>query len=141
MLTKSTAEQLGLSDRLDPVESIFGGARYLRIVEAKIPARIPMPDRLWLALAGYNVGFGHLEDARILTQRRGGDPDSWMDVKESLPLLSKKKYYKTLKRGFARGIQAVSFVKNIRSYYDMLVHFSNSNRPVLQSAEIESGAT
>lgn len=141
MLTKSTAEQLGLSSRLDPVESILGGARYLRIVKSKIPARIPMPDRLWLALAAYNIGFGHLEDARILTQRHGGNPDSWINVRESLPLLSKKKYYETVKRGFARGKQAVSFVENIRSYYDMLVQYSNRNRPVSLLSNIESDAT
>lgn len=140
MLTKNTADQLGLTDRADPEESIFGGARYLRIVDKKIPARIPAPDRLWLALAGYNVGFGHLEDARILTQRHGGNPDRWMDVKQSLPLLSKKKYYKTLKRGFARGQQAVTFVENIRSYYDMLVHYSNKDQPLLKKAEIKPGA-
>ena len=140
MLTKTTARQLGLTDRSDPEESIFGGARYLRIVDAKIPPRIAAPDRLWLALAGYNVGFGHLEDARILTQRHGGNPDRWMDVKKSLPLLSKEKYFKTVKRGFARGRQAVIFVENIRSYYDMLVHYSNKGQTSSKKAAIKPGA-
>ena len=121
MLTQATAEQLGVNNRLDPRESILGGARYIRIVEEKIPERIPEPDRLWLTLAGYNVGFGHLEDARILTQRLGGNPDTWSDIKKNLPLLSQEKYYKQLKRGYARGREPVNYVDNIRGYYELLI--------------------
>ena len=108
--------------------SILGGARYVRIIQAKLPDRIRQPDRLWLALAGYNVGFGHLEDARILTQRQGGTPDRWEDVKRRLPLLSQKKYYTTLKRGYARGEEPVTYVENVRSYYDMLLWDTNQTR-------------
>ena len=120
MLTKSTASQLGIEDRLDPEESIVGGARYLRIIEEKIPERIAEPDRLWLTLAGYNLGFGHLEDARILTQSQGGDPDKWADVKQRLPLLSQKNWYQKTKYGYARGREALTYVDNIRSYYDLI---------------------
>lgn len=125
MLTLDTAKQLGIRNRLDPKESILGGARYLRIVEEKIPERIPEPDRLWLTLAGYNIGFGHLEDARILTQAQGGDPDRWSDVRERLPLLNRKAYRRQLKYGRANGIQAVEYVENIRNYYDLLVWYDN----------------
>ena len=90
-------------------------------MEKKIPELVTKPDRLWLSLAGYNVGFGHLEDARILTQRQGGDPDKWFDVKKRLPLLSQKKHYQTVKHGYARGREPVSYVDNIRNYYDLLV--------------------
>ena len=121
MLTRDTAKQLGVEQRTNAEQSILGGARYVRLVEKKIPDRIKEPDRLWLALAGYNVGFGHLEDARILTQRQGGDPDKWVDVKQRLPLLSKKKWYKTLRHGYARGHEPVDYVDNVRSYYDLLV--------------------
>ncbi len=121
MLTRGTAKQMGVSSRTDPAQSILGGARYLRVVEKKIPKRILEPDRLWLALAGYNIGFGHLEDARILTQRNGKDPDKWSDVKRYLPLLAQEKYYKTLKHGYARGREPVKYVDNVRSYYDLLM--------------------
>lgn len=90
MLTRATADQVGVEDRNDPQQSIMGGARYLRIVEKKIPDRIDPVNRLWFTLAGYNVGFGHLEDARILTERDGGNPDLWIDVKQRLPLLAQK---------------------------------------------------
>lgn len=121
MLTDSTAGELGIADRLDPVESIHGGAAYLRYMLQRLPAHIEEPDRTWLALAAYNIGYGHLHDARLLTRRRGGNPDRWMDVKENLPLLTQKQWYKDTRYGYARGFEAVQYVQNIRSYYDMLV--------------------
>ncbi len=120
MLTNDTAEQLGVEDRTDPEESINGGADYLRWVRGKIPERIPEPDRTWLALATYNIGFGHLEDARRLTERGGGDPDRWNDVRSHLPLLARKKYYETVRHGYARGGEAVAYVENIRTFFDLL---------------------
>jgi membrane-bound lytic murein transglycosylase F len=120
MLTRATAKQVGISKRTDPEQSILGGARYIRLMKKKIPKRIKEPDRLWLALAGYNVGFGHLEDARIITQHQGGDPDKWADVKQRLPLLSQKKWYKTTRHGYARGREPVQYVDNIRGFYDLL---------------------
>lgn len=137
MLTRATAAQLGLNNRRDPAQSIIGGARYLHLLDKKIPARIQHPDRLWMTLAGYNIGFGHLEDARILTQRQGGNPDLWQDVKARLPLLRQKKYYKTLKRGFARGNEAVTYVENIRSFYDMLIHRNMDLQPTIKSAAVD----
>ncbi len=131
MLTQSTARQLGIKNRVDPESSISGGARYLLRVRGKIPDRIDEPDRTWMALAGYNVGFGHLEDARVLTERAGKDPDRWSDVREHLPLLSQRKYYSTVRRGYARGWEPVLYVDNIRSYYDLLQwYFSERNRRI-----------
>lgn len=121
MLTQNTARHVGIDNRLDPTKSIIGGARYFQMVKRKVPERIPEPDRTWLALAAYNVGFGHLEDARILTEINGGDPDRWIDVRENLPLLTQKKWYSRTKHGYARGREPVIYVENIRSYYDILV--------------------
>jgi membrane-bound lytic murein transglycosylase F len=120
MLTHDTAHSLGLDDRKDPLQSIQGGARYFERVMGKIPKRITGLDRIWLALASYNIGYGHLEDARILTEIQGGDPDVWEDVRASLPLLTQKKWYGRVKRGYARGWQPVHYVDNIRSYYEVL---------------------
>lgn len=123
MLTQGTARQMGVQERVDPRQSILGGARYFTRVKNKIPARIREPDRTWFALASYNIGFGHLEDARKLTDRRGGDPDKWIDVKQQLPLLSREEWYKKTRHGYARGHEAVNYVDNIRHYFDMLVWF------------------
>lgn len=129
MLTNRTAAELGIEDRIDPANSIRGGAHYLRRILERLPAHIPEPDRTWLALAAYNVGYGHLEDARTITRRRGGDPDRWMDVKESLPLLTQKQWYKDTRYGYARGLEAVQYVQNIRSYYDVLVWQATPRAP------------
>jgi peptidoglycan lytic transglycosylase F len=120
MLTAETAGRVGIADRADARASILGGARYYRLVERTIPGRIPEPDRTWLTLAAYNVGYGHLEDARILTQRLGQDPDSWHDVRANLPLLAQERYYTTLKRGYARGWEPVGFVRNVQTYAELL---------------------
>ena len=128
MLTRQAARRQGVTDRLDPAQSIAGGARHLRWMEERIPARIQEPDRLWLTLASYNVGYGHLEDARILTQRAGADPDRWEAVKRHLPLLSNPKFYRTLKHGKARGGEPVTYVENIRYYYHLLVWWDHQRQ-------------
>ncbi len=120
MLTKAAAKEVKVTDRTDPKQSIFGGAQYLQNVKKKIPKRIQDPDRTFLALAGYNTGFGHLEDARILAKRAGLNPDKWKNVSKMLPLLTKAKYYSTVKHGYARGYEPVTYVKNIRRYLTIL---------------------
>jgi membrane-bound lytic murein transglycosylase F len=127
MLTRITATQVGVENRLDAQQSIHGGAKYFEGILKRIPDRITDPDRAWFALASYNVGFGHLEDARIITQSRGGNPDRWIDVKKSLPLLAREKWYKKTKYGYARGWEPVKYVENIRLYYDHLVGIEDRN--------------
>jgi len=119
MLTQPTARYVGVSRRTDPAQSIHGGARYLRVLKDRL-ADVPEPDRTWLALAAYNVGHGHLQDARRITEDQGGNPDAWVAVKERLPLLRQKEWYAETKYGYARGDEAVTYVENIRTYYDIL---------------------
>jgi len=120
MLTRATAKFVGIKNRLDPEQSIQGGAKYFRSIYDRIPNRINTLDRTWLAMAAYNVGLGHLEDARILTAQHGGDPDKWTDVREALPLLAKRKYYKQTKHGYARGWEPVDYVRNIRNFQTII---------------------
>ena len=120
MLTEHAASAVDVTDREDPAQSIQGGAEYLLQMLAKLPERIPEPDRLWMALAAYNIGFGHLEDARIITQMNGGDADSWMDVREYLPLLTDEKWHSRVRRGYARGDVPVHYVDNVKRYYQLL---------------------
>ncbi len=131
MLTNRTATQLGVKDRLDPEQSIEGGARYFLQMHKRLPSRIPEPDRTWMALAAYNMGMGHLRDVRKLTQKQGGNPDRWQDVNERLPLLSQEKYYRETRYGYARGYEARQYVDNIRSYYDTLVWMDTRAHPML----------
>ncbi|OMG52515.1 lytic transglycosylase F [Azonexus hydrophilus] len=120
MLTEETADRLGVSNRLDARESIIGGARYLNILKDTLPADVEEPDRTWLALAGYNIGPGHLNAARTIGRQLKANPNAWYDMKRVLPLLAKPQYYNRLKSGRARGGEAVILVENIRSYYDIL---------------------
>lgn len=126
MLTLPTASDVGVDNRRDATQSIFGGARYFSLVRERIPEHIPEPDRTWMALASYNVGFYHLQDARVLTERNGGNPDRWIDVREHLPLLSQRKWYTRTRYGYARGREPVIYVRNIRSYYDILTWWTTS---------------
>ncbi|WP_290700475.1 membrane-bound lytic murein transglycosylase MltF [Amphritea sp.] len=120
MLTNAAAKEVDVEDRTDPIQSVIGGAHYLAKVMKKIPKRIQGDDLIWFSLASYNVGYGHLEDARILTSRAGKNPDKWSDVKQFLPLLTQRKYYSTVRHGYARGYEPVLYVKNIRNYFDLL---------------------
>jgi membrane-bound lytic murein transglycosylase F len=120
MLTADTAQAMGIKDRSNAQQSIFAGAHYLAQVREMIPDRIPEPDRTWLTVAAYNVGFGHLEDARIITQTQGKNPDSWEDVRERLPLLAQERWYEHAKRGYARGWEPVQFVDRIQRYLRLL---------------------
>jgi len=133
MLTQETADQVGIGDRLDAAQSIDGGTRYLQSLIERMPTGITEPDRTWMALAAYNIGINHLEDARIITQKQGKDPNKWNDVKKYLPLLAEKAWYKKTKYGFARGLEPVLFVNGVRTYYDVLVKLDEEekarNRP------------
>ena len=128
MLTLDTANQLKIVDREDPVQSIWGGTRYFRGIMDKLPPEIVEPERTWMALAAYNMGIGHLLDARDLTRKLGADPNRWLDVRNSLPLLTQPKHYTKLKYGYARGFEAVNYVGNVRTYFDMLVWITNGSQ-------------
>lgn len=123
MLTRNTAQSLGLTDRIDPEQSISGGARYLSDMMKKVPETVPEEERIWFALAAYNIGYAHMLDARALTARQKGNPDSWADVKQRLPLLSLKPYYQQTTYGYARGHEAYTYVENIRKYHISLVGY------------------
>jgi peptidoglycan lytic transglycosylase F len=137
MLTDGTARLVGIEDREDPRQSIYGGARYFIWVRDKIPKRIKEPDRTWFALAAYNVGFGHLEDARKLTQMHHKDPDSWEDVREHLPLLSQERWYTRVKNGYARGWEPVRYVDAVRGYVEILDWVAGDSRPTTAALDEE----
>lgn len=126
MLTHAAAKDIGVTDRTDIEQSIIGGAQYLQKVLDKVPERVVFPDRLWFALASYNIGFGHLEDARKLTQKAGYNPDIWDNVVRFLPRLSQPEWHYNTRYGYARGKEAVVYVRNIRRFYDVLRHIDDS---------------
>ncbi len=120
-LTEETAKHLGAVDRLNPQASVLAAARYLQDLKDRLPARIAEPDRTWLALAAYNIGIAHLEDARILAQKQKLSADTWSAVKKTLPLLALPEYYEDARFGYARGGMPVAFVDRVRAYYGILL--------------------
>ena len=120
MLTRETGATLGVTDRNDARQSILAGARYFVQVREQIPDRIAEPERTWFALAAYNVGYGHLEDARRLSQSQGGNPDRWSDVSKALPLLAMIEYYENTKHGFARGWEPAHMVAQVQLFLKLL---------------------
>lgn len=137
MLTRNTAQSLGLTDRTDAEQSLDGGMRYLQDMMAKVPEAIPKEERIWFALAAYNMGYAHMLDAMALTKKQKGNPNSWSDVKQRLPLLSQKPYYSRLKYGYARGHEAYAYVENIRKYHISLVgYLSEQERKAAQEMAI-----
>lgn len=136
-LTEETAKTLGVPDRLDARASIRAAGRYLRDLKEKLPARIAEPDRTWLALAAFNIGVAHLEDARVLAQKLKLNPDRWSDVRKALPLLAQPEYYADAKFGYARGGMPVAFVDRVRAYYDILLRAEAPRQPRLTLSENE----
>ena len=128
MLTQETASHLGVTNRLDAAESIDGGARYVQGLISRMPSGITGPDRLWMALAAYNIGFHHLEDARILTQKQGRDPNKWNDVMKYLPWLAGRTWHPRTQHGYGRGMEAGRFVNRVRTYYDVLVKLDEEEK-------------
>ena len=138
MLTEETADRLGVGNRLDPRESILGGARYINLLKDMLPGEVREPDRTWLALAAYNIGPGHFGAGRRLAELMKADPNVWYEMKDILPLLAQPKYYEKVKSGRARGGEAVLLVENIRAYNDILARHEPAYQAV--SAKMESMA-
>jgi len=120
MLTRHTARLVGVKNRLSPKQSVNGGVKHLKELLRRIPSAVEGENRLKFALASYNIGLGHLQDAMKLAKRMRLNPNSWADLKRVLPLLSQKKYYKHLKYGYARGNEPVRYVEAIYDYKDIL---------------------
>jgi membrane-bound lytic murein transglycosylase F len=135
MLTQPVAKSLGVTSRLDAKQNIFAGAKYHAKMKNMFDETVTEPDRTWMALAAYNVGRGHFRDAQALAEKLGKDPDLWIDMKEVLPLLSEKKYYKDLTYGYARGNEPVQYVTRIRDYDDILVQYFREQDPAAKSSK------
>ena len=127
MLTLDTAKDLKIKNRRDPESSIIGGARYFKQLLERININAPETDRRWMAMAAYNIGYGHLLDAKRIARTLHKDPYSWIDLKKIFPLIASEKWRPKLRYGYARGWEPVSYVENIRSYYDILKWIDDNN--------------
>ena len=122
MLTRKTARILGVKNRRDPKQSIFGGALFLSDSLNRVPKEVKGENRLKFALAAYNIGMNHMIDAQLLAKKMERNPNIWKDLKKVLPLLSHRRYYRNLKYGYARGSEPVGYVDSIYDYRDILIN-------------------
>ncbi|MGN8199960.1 membrane-bound lytic murein transglycosylase MltF [Salinisphaera sp. RV14] len=120
MLTRNTAQRMNVDNRSNPQQSIDGGTRYLLQLRKRLPKAVKPPDRTWFALAAYNLGLGHVLDARHLLKRAGRNPNAWVNLRDALGWLSEKRYLQHTRYGYAQGKEAVAYVSDIRAYYDIL---------------------
>lgn len=133
MMTSDTADKMGIADRLNPLQSILGGAKYIDALLAQQSDDISPPDRIWMALAAYNQGQAHVDDARRLAARHHLNPSLWCDVKQTLPMLASITQADTSAHGYCRGGEAVIFVESIRTYYDILKKYEPTYLPPLMT--------
>jgi membrane-bound lytic murein transglycosylase F len=120
MLMPLTVTKMGVKNVFSADENIMAGSRYLLLMKERIPKRIRDPDRTLLAMAAYNIGIGHLEDARIITQMRKKNPDRWADVRANLPRLSDPHWHSRVKRGYANGRETAQFVERVWQFAAIL---------------------
>ncbi len=125
MLTRTTAKHVGVKNRLSPKQSVLGGAKHLNNMINSVPKEVEGENRLKFALAAYNIGMGHVKDAQVLASKFGLDKNVWSDLKTVLPLLSQKRYYRSLRYGYARGSEPVRYVEAIYDYRDILENYTN----------------
>jgi len=135
MLTLNTADYVGIKNRLDAEQSVKGGAKYLAQLINRLPDSINENEKVWFALASYNIGYGHLMDARRITTMKKQNPNSWADVKENLPLLHQRQWYQKTRYGYARGREAQHYVNNIRQYLLTLNWFVQERDKKLKIAQ------
>ena len=136
----STGEQLGFTDLHDPQESIHAGVKYMRQLINRFDHNLPMEERIRFALASYNVGDGHVLDARRLAREMGWDSNRWFgNVEKAMRLLSQPYYYERARYGFCRGGQPVHYVENIQNFYDAYVEILNTTIPAKVTQPLSSG--
>ncbi len=140
MLTLDTADYVGIQNRLDPEQSIKGGAKYLSQQIKRLPDSISDDEKVWFALASYNIGYGHLMDARRITTMKKQSPNAWSNVKDNLPLLHQKQWYKKTRYGYARGREAQNYVNNIRQYRKTLTWFITEREKELAEKKAQQEA-
>jgi membrane-bound lytic murein transglycosylase F len=119
-LTKKTAEHMGVTNREDPFQSIWGGSRYLRHLWNEWSHIKNEKDRLMITLASYNIGIAHMLDVIQLLEKKGLPKHSWKHIEKVLPTLEDEDVFENLRYGYARGSETVDFVKRSYSFYQML---------------------
>ena len=133
MLTQKTAKEMGIKTRTNAKQSISGGANYFQKNLNRLPIEIPKQDRIWMALAGYNLGFANINLARKLALKSGGNPNLWSDVSIYLAEILIDRYADE-NNNFEKHIQALEYVERIQLYYQTLSILNREKEMLLLTA-------
>ena len=116
-LTGDTLDELGVKNPDDPSEVINAGARYLDMLRGQfVQMGYGADEAMLLALASFNVGQGHVQDAIELLRGQGQPLPSWHGVRQVLPLLATLAVAQKTQYGLCRGTEAVDFVDKVRYF-------------------------
>jgi membrane-bound lytic murein transglycosylase F len=125
-LMPATAGRFGVSKNTSPESHIRAGASFIKWLDKRFENEIPdSVERTKFVLAAYNVGKGHVDDARRLAEKHGDDPDIWEgSVEKWLLNKSQPRYYRdpVVKHGYARGIETTNYVRQVMDRYE---HYKN----------------
>jgi membrane-bound lytic murein transglycosylase F len=120
-----TAERMGVDENDSPIEQIKAGTELIKWLEERFESIEDRSERIKFVLASYNVGLGHVIDARNLARRDGKNPDVWDDSVD-LYLLKKSnpEFYNdpVVKYGYCRGVETYNYVTQILDRYE---HYKN----------------
>ncbi len=120
-----TAQRMGIDETASPVEQIKAGTELIKWLEERFESIEDRSERIKFVLASYNVGFGHVIDARNLARKDGKNPDIWDDSVD-LYLLKKSDpdFYNdpVVKYGYCRGVETYNYVSQILDRYE---HYKN----------------
>ncbi len=120
-MVPETGERFGAENLYDPEESLKAGVSYLIYLDDLWSKTVSdEEERRKFVLASYNVGLGHVVDARELTEVYGGNPVLWEDVSEYLLKKSDPEYFnhEVVTSGYCRGQEPVNYVRQILSRYE-----------------------
>lgn len=125
-LMPRTASRFGVSRNSSEEAHIRAGVSFIKWLDDNFKDEIPDPqERTRFVLAAYNVGKGHVDDARRLAEKYGDDPDVWIEsVEKWLLNKSEPKYFRdpVVKYGYARGIETYNYVRQVMDRY---AHYCN----------------
>jgi membrane-bound lytic murein transglycosylase F len=85
-----------------------------------MPIILDKTERLKFVLGSYNIGVGHVMDARKLAMKYNRDPSIWNDnvdyflMKKSNPLFYNDP---VVKFGYCRGEESLNFVSIVLGHY------------------------
>ena len=114
----ATAKELGVKDPLDPAQSIEGGAKYMKKLMHHFEDVPDTVERYKLALAGYNCGPGHVDDARAVLKFEHKPAETWDDVRPAMLSLSKEKVHGKTRFGYCHCGEPVAYVQKITERFD-----------------------